>query len=51
MEEAQQGLETAATETVSQQITPAQIAALAQVTDGVQHYSNGFIRSSQHLAV
>lgn len=40
VEEAQQGVETAATETVSQQITPAQIAALAQVTDGVQHYSN-----------
>lgn len=32
MEEAQQGVETASTETVSQQISPAQIAALAQVT-------------------
>lgn len=39
VEEAQQGVESAATETVSQQITPAQIAALAQVIDVVQHYS------------
>lgn len=38
VEEAQQGVET--TETVTQQITPAQIAALAQVTDGVQRYTN-----------
>lgn len=30
--EAQQGVETAVTETESQQITPAQIATLAQVT-------------------
>lgn len=33
--EAQQGVETAVTETESQQITPAQIATLAQVTDDV----------------
>lgn len=33
VEEAQQGVEAAATEPASQQITPAQIAALAQVTD------------------
>lgn len=49
MEEAQQGVETAATETASQQITPAQIAALAQVTDGVEHYSNTLVSRSQHL--
>lgn len=33
--EAQQGTETAVTETENQQITPAQIATLAQVTDDV----------------
>lgn len=33
VEEAQQGVEAAATEPASQQITPAQIAALAQVPD------------------
>lgn len=33
--EAQQGVETAVTETESQQITQAQIATLAQVTDDV----------------
>lgn len=49
VEEAQQGVETAATETASQQITPAQIAALAQVTDGVEHYSNTLVSSSQYL--
>uniref|UniRef100_A0A3B5KQJ3 Cyclic AMP-responsive element-binding protein 1 n=1 Tax=Takifugu rubripes TaxID=31033 RepID=A0A3B5KQJ3_TAKRU len=39
VEEAQQGVETAATETVSQQITPAQIAALAQVSMATAHAS------------
>lgn len=34
--EAQQGAETAVTETENQQITPAQIATLAQVTDDVK---------------
>lgn len=43
VEEAQQGVETAATEAASQQITPAQIAALAQVTDDRQHQSNSLI--------
>ncbi|TNN03817.1 cyclic AMP-responsive element-binding protein 1b [Takifugu flavidus] len=39
VEEAQQGVETAATETASQQITPAQIAALAQVSMATGHAS------------
>lgn len=39
VDEAQQGAETAATEPASQQITPAQIAALAQVTASKQQIS------------
>lgn len=46
VEEAQQGVEIAASEPASQQITPAQIAALAQVTDDGQHQSGNFISSS-----
>lgn len=48
VEEAQQGVEAAATEPASQQITPAQIAALAQVSHDRQPHSNNLIPSSQH---
>uniref|UniRef100_H3CJ13 BZIP domain-containing protein n=1 Tax=Tetraodon nigroviridis TaxID=99883 RepID=H3CJ13_TETNG len=41
VEEAQQGVEAAATEPASQQITPAQIAALAQVSVTTGHASAG----------